>query len=55
MYRQEENTSIWQQQQQFQPADDDVMDYGGGDIDFGESIEVSLSAMYLKYMYNAWD
>ncbi|KAL0140786.1 lys-63-specific deubiquitinase BRCC36-like protein [Mucor lusitanicus] len=42
---QEENTSIWQQQQQFQPADDDVMDYGGGDIDFGESIEVSLSAI----------
>ncbi|KAF1804001.1 hypothetical protein FB192DRAFT_1435255 [Mucor lusitanicus] len=40
---QEENTSIWQQQQQFQPADDDVMDYGGGDIDFDTDLNVGFS------------
>jgi len=36
-YRQEENTGIWQQEHQFQPiGDDDMMDYGGDAIDFGE-------------------
>ncbi|KAK4520213.1 uncharacterized protein ATC70_008344 [Mucor velutinosus] len=40
---QEENTSIWQQQHQFQTMDDDVMDYGGDNIDFDTDLNVGFS------------
>ncbi|GAN09069.1 lys-63-specific deubiquitinase BRCC36-like isoform 1 [Mucor ambiguus] len=45
---QEENTSIWQQQHQFQPVDDDVMDYGGDSIDFDTDMNVGFSGDLLQ-------
>ncbi|CAO3614415.1 unnamed protein product [Mucor fragilis] len=40
---QEENTSIWQQQQQSQQMNDDIMDYGGDDVDFNTDLNVGFS------------